>query len=79
MDVFLNIGKCYGLRLDGRCYANVADGIVTMVHNVLHVFYCLWVADGTSTVADVIPSCDKHEGRCYAWVIDGKIHHYKGC
>ena len=38
IDVFLNVGRCFGLRLDGRCYTNVADEMATVVHNVLHVF-----------------------------------------
>ena len=62
-DVFLNVGRCYGLRLDGRCYDNVANGIPIVLYNVLHELCYLWVADGTASVADVRPPCDKYVGR----------------
>ena len=47
----LNEVRCYSLMLDSRYYSNVADGITTVVHNVLHEYFVLsWVAGETLMV-----------------------------
>ena len=56
----------------GKWYANEADRIATVVHNVLHIFCYLWVAGETANVPDIWPPCDKHVSRCYVCVVDGK-------
>ena len=60
----------------------VADEMATVAHAMSIEFGCfvliLWVAGGTTTVANVKPLVINHEGRCYAKVAFGMATITKG-